>query len=186
MEHQAEICANIVKIIRERSETGQLLKVDEILIELRRRDSETEDLDRKALAPLLEQVLEENPDLKAIYDRNGIPYYHSIESLSETYGRILVWKSEDPLRMIAEVVRKNSQLYPRPVCLDSFQEPPFGLTEEEIVECLNTMAHHKDYQDIVRTVTSAGTQFLYSKDHLDSDHAIALAEWSDVGQVDNP
>lgn len=188
MERQAEICANIVKTIRDRSETGQLLRADEIFIEpISRGIPETQDLDRKTnLETLLEQVLEENPDLRAIYDRNGSAYYHSVESLSETYGRILLWKSEDPLWMIAEVVRKNSQLYPRPVCVDSFQEPPFGLTGEEVVECLDRMAHDKEYQDIARTATSAGTQFLYSTDHLEHDHAIALAEWFDVGQVDNP
>ena len=188
MESQAEICANIIKIIRDRSETGQMLGAEEILIELKRQGiPETEDLDQKTcLETLLKQVLKENLDLREICDRNGIAYYHSVESLSETYARILVWKSENPLWMIAEVVRKNSQLYPRPVSLDSFQKPPFGLTREEIVECLDTMAFGKEYQDIAQTITSAGTQFLYSRDYLDPDHALTLAEWLDVGQVNNP
>jgi hypothetical protein len=121
-----------------------------------------------------------------MFSRNGIAYYHSVQSLSETYAGMLVWKSENPLWMIAEVVRTNSKLYPRPVSLDSFQKPPFGLTREEIVECLDTMAYHKEYQDIAQTITSAGTQFLFSTDHLDPDHALTLAEWLDVGQVNNP
>lgn len=188
MERQTEIYANIVKIIRDRSETGQLLRAEEILIELEGRGiAETEDLDRKTcLETLLKQVLKENPDLREICGRNGIAYYHSVESLSETYGRILVWKSENPLWMIAEVVRRNSRLYPRPVSLDSFQKPPFGLTGEEILECVDTMAYHKEYQDIAQTITSAGTHFLYSTDYLEPDHALTLAEWLDVGQVNNP
>lgn len=188
MKHQSEISAEMVKIIREGSETGRLLKAEEILTELKERGiPKTEHLEQvTSLEALLEQILKENPDLRKICDRNCIAYYHSVESLSETYGRIIVWKSENPLWMMAQVVRTNSRLYPRPVSLDSFRTPPFGLTGEEILECLATMAHHREYQDITQTVTSAGTQFLYSTDHLDPDHAHALAEWLDVGQVYNP
>jgi hypothetical protein len=61
MEHQAEISSNVIKIIRERSETSQLLRAEEILIELKRRGvPETEDLDQKTcLETLLEHVLKE-------------------------------------------------------------------------------------------------------------------------------
>jgi len=188
MEHQAEICADILKIIRDRSKIGQLIGAEEILSELERRGiPESEGLDRETcLETLLRQVLNENPDLREICDRNGLAYYHSVVSLSETYARILVWKSEDPLWMIAEVVRENSRTYPRPISLDSLKNPPFGLTGDEIVECLHAMAYHKEYQDIAQTITSAGTQFLYSADYLDSDHAHLLAEWLDVGQANNP
>ncbi|MBM3299678.1 MAG: hypothetical protein FJY85_06970, partial [Deltaproteobacteria bacterium] len=118
--------------------------------------------------------------------RNGIPYYYSVQSLSETYAGILMRKSENPLWLIAEVVRANSQLYPRPVPLDSFHELPFGLTPEEIAECLAIMGQQKEYQDIAQTITSIGTLFLYSTQHLEPDHASTLAEWLDVGQVNNP
>jgi hypothetical protein len=48
------------------------------------------------------------------------------------------------------------------------------------------MAQQKEYEDIAQTITSVGTQFLYSTKHLDPDHAFTLAEWLDVGQVNNP
>jgi len=188
MEHQADICANILRIIRDTSETGRLLGVDEILIDLKAQGIlESEDIERKNhVETLLKQVLQENQDIREVSGRNGIPYYHSIKSLSETYAGILVWKSENPLWLIAEVVRRNCQLYPRPVSVDSFQAPPFGLTREEIAECLTTMGEQTQYQDIAQTITSVGTQFLYSTEHLDPDHALTLAEWLDVGQVNNP
>ena len=188
MEHQAEVCANILKIIRDRSETGQLLRAEEILTELKGQGIlESQKIEEKTyLETLLKQVLQENRDLREISGRNGIAYYHSVQSLSETYAGILVWKSENPLGLIAEVVRKNSQLYPRPVSVDSFLEPPFGLTGEEIAECLTTMGEQKEFQDIAQTITSVGTQFLYSTEHLDPDHTFMLAEWLDVGQVNNP
>jgi hypothetical protein len=188
MKQQPNICTNILKIIRDRSGTGQLVGAEEIPAALREQGLlESEDVEQKAhLETMLGQVLKENPDIKAISGRNGIPYYYSVLSLSETYAGILVRKSDNPLWMIAEVVRENSRLYPRPVPTDSFREPPFGLSREEIKECLTTMGGQREYQDIAQTITSVGTPFLYSKQHLDPDHAFTLAEWLDVGQVNNP
>jgi len=188
MKDQTEVCASIVKIIRDRSETGQLLRGEEILTELREQGIlESEDIEQKThLESLLKGVLHQNRDLREISGRNGISYYHSVQSLSETYAGILVWKSENPLWLIAEVVRKNSQLYPMPISVESLREPPFGLTREEIAECLTIMEEQREYQDIAQTVTSVGTPFLFSTQHLDPDHASTLAEWLDVGQANNP
>jgi hypothetical protein len=188
MEQQPIIRTNIPEIIRNRSQTAQLVRVEEILAELREQGLlESEGVEQKAhLETMLKQVLRDNRDLKAISGENGMAYYYSVQSLSETYAGILMRKSENPLWLIAEVVRENSQLYPRPVRIDSFQEQPFGLTREEMEECLATMGEQREYQDIAQTITSVGTPFLYSKLHLDPDHAFTLAEWLDVGQVNNP
>ncbi len=113
-------------------------------------------------------------------------YFYSLRSMSDTYAGILAWKAEGPLRLIAEVVRENSRLYPRPVPMMCFMEPPFDLTEDEICECLEALGEGREYQDIVQTITSIGRTFLYSSRHLDPDHAATLAEWIDVGQADNP
>jgi hypothetical protein len=188
MEQQQKVCADILKIIRDRSKSGQLVRAEEILDELKEQEFLVpEDVEQEAyLESMLEQILKENGDLKTISGRNGIPYYYCVQSLSETYAGILVRKSENPLWLIAEVVRENSKLYPRPIPMDSFREQPFGLTVDEIEECLATMGEQKEYQDIARTITSVGTQFLYSTHYLDPDHAVTLAEWLDVGQINNP
>jgi hypothetical protein len=188
MEQEPQICTNIEKIIHDRSASGRLVQPDEILAELREQGLlESEDDEQKArLATLLEQVMEENRDLKVISGRNGNHYYYSVHSLSETYAGILARKSDSPVWLMAEVVRENSHLYPRPVPVESFREPPFGLTGEEIAKCLTSIGDQREYRDIAQTITSVGTPFLYSTLHLDPDHAAALAEWFDVGQVNNP
>jgi hypothetical protein len=188
MEQQPDVYAYILKIIHERSASEQLVQAGEILAEIREQGFlSPEDLDRKAkFETALKQVLEENQDLKAITGSDGIPCYYSVQSLSETYAGILMRKSESPLCQIAEVVRENSRVYPRPTPVDSFRESPFGLTREELVACLTAMREQTEYQDIAQTITSAGTSFLYSTQHLETDHAFALAEWLDVGQVNNP
>lgn len=188
MQGQEEICAEIAKIVRDRSETRRLTQSDEILTELKERGLlKSPDLDDAAdFDGVVGQVVRDNRDITEIRDRNGISFYYSDRSLSETYAGILLWKSDDPLWLMAQVVRDNSRRYPRPVPVASFQEPPFGLTGEEIAECLRVMGNREEYQDVARTVTSVGTQFLYSTEHLDPDHAFMLAEWLDVGQVNSP
>jgi hypothetical protein len=48
------------------------------------------------------------------------------------------------------------------------------------------MSGTADYSDIEQTTTWTGCVFLYSTRHLEPDHASMLAEWIDVGQLNNP
>ena len=99
---------------------------------------------------------------------------------------ILLQKQGDPLRLIAEIVRQSSEVYPRPVPLDIFTQPPFDLTHQEAQNRLERMAAEKEYRDIAVTTTSTSRVFLYSTLHLETEHASMLAEWLDVGQFNNP
>jgi hypothetical protein len=188
MNNQEEMSARIAQMIRSRSKAGQVIEAQEIRKEILITEvSGSEEGDTETLTEdTFKQALEDHPDLRKISGQQGHVFYHSTESLSESYAAILMWKSEDPLRMIAEVVRENSRVYPRPVPQDSFQGPPFGLTEEQIAECLAAMAEQEEYRDIAHTTTSIGTAFLFSTAYLDRDHADMLAEWLDVGQSANP
>jgi hypothetical protein len=188
VEEQKETSATIAEIISDRSKAGRLIQYDEILAQLRERRllDPPEDDTEKDFEALIEFALHGNKDLREIRGRAGVPFYYSAESLTETYADILCWKADNPLWLIAQVVRDNSQRYPLPVLTDSFREPPFELTEEEIAECLKGLTEEAEYQDIAQTITSIGTRFLYSTRHLDHDHASMLAEWLDVGQMNNP
>ena len=188
MERQDQICSAIAKLIRDKSKTRQLVQFDEILTELNGQGLlNSEIVDQRAhFEAMIRQAVKENEDLKEISGRNGILYYYCARSLSETYAGLLVHKEEGAVELIAQIVRENSATYPRPVPLDIFRESPFDLTQEEILECLNKMGRQGEYQDIAQTTTSIGTKFLFSSHHLDPDYASTLAEWLDVGQVNNP
>lgn len=188
MEQQEVLCLKIAEIIRRRSENGQLARFDEILTELTRQGLlKSVGVDPKShVEVILRQTVEKNEDLNEISSRDGIPSYYSVASLSDAYARILIQKGEDPLLLIAQIIRDNSAIYPRPVPLNLFMASPFDLTQEEILECLRKMGQQAEYRDIARTTTSIGTIFLYSSQHLDPDHASMLAEWLDVGQANNP
>ena len=186
MEQIKEISLTMVKMIRDRSEMGQLAQLAELLTELVEKglvNAETTH-QRAQLEDAFRQALSENEDIRSVSGRNNIPKYYSSLSLSETYAGILVRKEENSL--IAEIVRENSAVYPRPIPIGIFREPPFDLTQEEIVEYLKDMGKQGEYQDIAQTTTSIGTVFLYSNQHLDPTYASALAEWIDVGETNNP
>ena len=188
MEQREKISRKMAQIIREKSKAGKLTQSEEIWAELVRQGLVAPEIadEKSHFEAMLGEVLEENADLREISAGDGIPYYHSTLSMSETYAEILVRKGEGPLQVMAQVVRENSEIYPRPVPLDIFNGPPFDLTQEEVLNCLEEMSEQREYQDIARTTTSIGTVFLYSSRHLEPDYAFTLAEWLDVGQVNNP
>jgi hypothetical protein len=186
MERREDIRPAMATIIRKRSDTGQLMHFEQLLAELAEQGFLNSEMGhrRSHIEDLFRQVLAENEDLKEISGANGIPHYYSARSLSDTYAKILIRKEENSL--IAEIVRENSEVYPRPISLNIFREPPFDFTHEQILDYLETMGSQEEFQDIVRTTTSIGTVFLYSNRHLDAIYASTLAEWLDVGQVNNP
>jgi hypothetical protein len=178
----------IASMIRQSSEANQLLSESEIL----RRVADRHLLTRQPadlaneVGNIIKKVVDGSDDLHQISARDGSWRYYSSHSMSEAYAMILLQKQGDPLRLIAENVRQNSAVYPRPVPLDIFTDPPFDLTRQEVLSYLEQMAAEEEYRDIVTTTTSASRVFLYSTLHLEPEYASMLAEWLDVGQFDNP
>jgi hypothetical protein len=176
-------------LIRENSKAGKLVLPEDIGHALHAKYGLTpisgEALDG-GLSTILQETMKQHGDLREIPGHDGLPRYYSEQYMSVAYSRLLVQKEEGPLVLIAETVRENSKVYPRPISRDIFKNVPFALTEEEIVTCLEKMKAAEQYNDIAQTVTSEGVVYLYSTLHLDPDYASMLAEWVDVGQYRNP
>jgi len=181
-------CLAAAMIIRDKSRSGQLTLQEEILTELTRQGFlKPEDSDMGSqFEAILKHTIEKNGDLKEICDSKSIPHYYSSETMAERYANILIQKGGDSLALMAEMVRENSRIYPRPIPLRVFTESPFGFAREEIISQIRRMAEQEEYQDIRQTTTSIGTVFLFSTLYLELDYATFLAEWFDVGQVNNP
>jgi hypothetical protein len=181
-----EIRLEILDRIRKASQEGRLIETDEILScldssqNLKLAQAHNSSFWRNEL----EQIILAHNDIKTIVATNRSPMYYSSISMTDQYAEILSRKEEDSL--LAEIVRENSAVYPRPVPLDLFMDSPFDLTHEQIMQRLLEMERSLEYQDIARTITSVGTVFLYSKRHLDPFYASCLAEWLDVGEAGNP
>jgi hypothetical protein len=172
----------VAEAIRRSSEAGRFIPHSELLKKLIERNllmpggEESE----PAFETVIKKTREENQDIRAIPDRDGTPRYYSSRFMSETYCGILLKKEGDPLVLIAESVRENSALYPRPVSLEMFGNPA------EVDSCIVQMAGRDEYKDIEKITTSAEGVFLYSTSYLEPGHAAMLAEWLDVGQFDHP
>jgi len=188
MNEEGAVAETIVAMIRQSSEAGQLISEPEILGRV---------ADQQLLPSppangaeearnILKKVMEEREDLDELTAQDGCRSYYSSQFMTQAYAMILLEKRGEPLRLMAEIVRQNSEVYPRPVPLDIFTRPPFDLTREEVLNNLERMAAEEEYRDIVPTTTSASRMFLYSTLYLESAHASMLAEWLDVGQSNNP
>lgn len=185
---QQSVSDEVAKIIRSASAEGRIIPHDEILKGLFSKSLLCAGQRDEPLDPdgFIEQSFDVNDDLRVTYDEKGRPWYYSALSMTDTYAGIMLGKEGNPLRLIARTVRESSELYPRPVPLGMFLDPPFGLTGEEIATCIAQAESREEFSDIRRTITSAGNTYLYSRDYLEPDHAAMLAEWLDVGQSENP
>ena len=176
------------RIIQQRSRQGQLSTGADVHEELAALNFFLEGSPDPSIAmtQTLAGAMERHVDLQEIAAVDGTRHLYSSDYMTEIYARLLVRKEGEPLQLMAGVVRENSALYPRPFPLGAFEQLPFAMTREKIVQCLDRMAGLAEYRDIARTTTSAGHVYLYSTLHLDSDYAAGLAEWIDVGQQNNP
>jgi len=185
-EKELSIRPAVVRIIRSQSEAGTLVSPEEIRDVLIREGLLSPEGESHKLKDIMEELIKEEKDIKIIVDRVGKQYYYSVRHLNEAYAIILLKRNDNVLKLMAETVRENSEIYPRPVPLDLFMNPPFSMSLEEISACRKKMAESKEYSDIASTITSAGTTFLYSTLYMKTLHAEYLAEWLDVGQSENP
>jgi hypothetical protein len=184
-----EAAVNVAaQIIRKLSGAGRFAVAADLLEELEGLGlfPETAAEVSAALHEILAAALSAHPDLVPVEGDAGERRFYSTHFMTQAYAALLLRKEGEPMHLIAETVRENSALYPRPLPLGAFEQPPFSLTREEILSCLRRMVGKDAFQDIARTRTSAGNEYVYSTVHLDADHAAGLAEWIDVGQYDNP
>ena len=178
----------VAGVIRQSSEAGQLISESEILhrlIDQHLLTSQAADPEKEAES-IVREAVHGSEDLHGLASQDGSRHYYSSLLMTESYAGILHQKQSNHLQLIAEIVRQNSAIYPRPVPLDMFTQPPFELNRQEVLNDLERMAAEEEYRDIVQATTSASRVFLYSTLHLDPGYASMLAEWLDVGQFDNP
>jgi hypothetical protein len=178
----------IAAVIRSHSEGGRLATEEELLKLAADRQGvpPTAADPSEEVGTILRRTVEAHKDLCVLLSEDGSRRHYSSQYMTEAYARLLLAKEGDQMKLMAEVIRENSALYPRPIPLEAFTSPPFDLTLEQITGYLDRMAGNDIYLDIASTATSTSRVFLYSTRHLEPDYAAMLAEWLDVGQSDNP
>jgi hypothetical protein len=118
---------------------------------------------------------------------SGTRYYFSTISMTRAYATHLARIADrDPLRLVAETVREESRIYPRPTPIIAFCDPPFRITSGDLPSILEGLTATEEFSDIRSCRASNGAVYLYSTRHLTPDHAEGLTEWNEVGRRDNP
>lgn len=114
-------------------------------------------------------------------------YFFSDLSMTEAYAVHLYRIEErDPVKLIADTVRDDSRIYPRPTPMATFREQPFLMTKEVLDEALLSMKTRPDYADIRISTASNEARYLYSNKYLSELYADSLTEWYEVGLRENP
>lgn len=127
-------------------------------------------------------------DIKTITASTGKIFFYSDRHMGRGYAVVLARVAgNDPCATIAETVRDESRIYPRPTCVLLFLEKLFGINENDLKTIVEKTLARPDYSDIKMMVHPAtGGVYLYSEKHLDGNSAWSMMDWEEVGRDANP
>ncbi len=178
-----ELCTNIAAKIREDSKNlAQLTSVDSL-------SSLLTDPDAEDIEPYLAEMAndERYQDIQKIVISTGAVYLYSETSITQNYAVILGRAAaNDPAATIAETVREESKIYPRPTNIDLFKDQVFNVSPDELETFITQTLEQEDFQDIKLILASTGARYLYSDQFMNADYAQSLVEWQEVGEQNNP
>jgi hypothetical protein len=126
-------------------------------------------------------------DLARVTGPTDIEYLYSQEHMTHNYATILARiEAKDPYTTIAETVREESRVYPRPTRVALFYEPLFQIESGQLEMIVEGLLRRPEYADITKIVASTNAIYLYSNQHLDPSYAESWVEWEEVGRQNNP
>lgn len=171
-----EALAAAAEAVRKASQDGKVVRLSEI--------SQSDGTEGRILADALENP--EFADIKPIPDGEEVFLYSDL-FMTHSYAAASVRAaSGDHCRILAETIRSESAVYPRPTPLTAFLGAPFFLSPEEVKAAAEKMCGDAQYGDICSARASNGDVFFFSLNHLDRARAEPMAEWLAVGQFENP
>lgn len=177
-----ELLQDIVNHVREKSAELRLVKSENLI-------SEPYDLNNDQIEYLHDDLSndEQYNDIRFMSaERSGRKYLYSATFISDSYARSLMRIEEkDPCLMIADTVREESKVYPRPTCIQLFTFAPFSLTIEGIKNHLEEIKRRAEFEDICWFKASTGVVYLYSNQFISERFARRQAEWFEVEQFEN-
>lgn len=126
-------------------------------------------------------------DIQSITGPTNIVYLYSETHMTRNYATILARiEAKDPYTTIAETVREESRVYPRPTRSVLFYEPLFQIESSQLEMIVEGLLRRPEYADIQKIVASTHAIYLYSNRYLDPAYAESWVEWEEVGRQNNP
>lgn len=178
-ETQGQIAAKV----REDSEKNIQLTAPSALVAL------FPDLEAERVQKYVTALLENTnyPDIRHVVGPTGLGYLYSVDHMTATYARLLARaEAKNPEAMIAETVREESQVYPRPTKVALFYEPLFQIEPDKLESVVESMLSRREYQDIKKIIASNGAIYLYSSVHMEPGFAERWVQWEEVEKALNP
>jgi hypothetical protein len=127
------------------------------------------------------------PDIKQIIGPTGIAYLYSENFMTPHYASLLARAgAKNPYMTIAETVREESRVYPRPTNVALFYDPIFQIAGDQMETVVENLLRQPEYQDIKKIVATTGAIYLYSDKYLDPGAAQWQVQWEEVERHNNP
>lgn len=125
-------------------------------------------------------------DIVLIYGKKGA-YLYSKPLMSHSFAHALFLTAEnDDLATFIHVVRDESRVYPRPVTIDSFMNPPYLWPHEKALALFDEAVADGSFKDLGQVKAGNGKAYFYSDLYLSEAQARSLAEWYEVEKPRNP
>ena len=124
---------------------------------------------------VLDTIMKNNPDVIRLPGLTGPGYFFSNRHMTENYAKILARVEEaDPCYTIAEMVREESRIYPRPTNIELFKYGMFNIDRERLDEFVKKVLDENE--DINGYRSANGNVYLYSTQYLPDAQAALIVE----------
>lgn len=125
-------------------------------------------------------------DVVIIYGKKGV-YLYSKPLMSHSFAHALFLTTEnDDLATFVDVVRSESRIYPRPVSVDTFINPPYLWPRDKTLKVFKEASADAAFKDLHEVTASNGMRCFYSDRYLNEAQAQSLANWYEVEKPSNP
>jgi hypothetical protein len=143
------------------------------------------DLKPVKICSLLNEMQTQVPyrDIKTVSAFSGEMYLYCELHITDKYAALLVRSAvNDACSTIAEMVREDSRIYPRPTRISIFTSQVYGIPPATLQPCIVRVLNSPEYSDIRKLVhPESESEYLYSNLHLNEEHAYSLMKWLEEG-----
>ena len=110
---------------------------------------------------------EKYQDIKSLVGPTGIAYLYSDTYMTDNYAALVARvEAKNPYATIAETVREESRIYPRPTKVEYFYAPVFQIESGQMEMIIEALLKKPEYADIKKIVASTGGIYLYSDQYM--------------------
>lgn len=125
-------------------------------------------------------------DIHQVVGPAGAAYLYSETYLTDNYANLLARiESKDPCTAVAETVREESRIFPRPTKVELFYSPVFQIDPGQMETVVENTLRRPEFADIKKIVATTGAIYLFSDKYMAPGQAETLVRWEEVDKYRN-